>query len=201
MKVIDAINELNKIEKRKFEQTYDLIVNLRNIDLKNPDNKISKEIVLPHGRGKPVSVFVISEQNGFNKAKLDEMAGDKKAAKKFAKQYDFLLGTADLMPHIGKTLGRYLAPIGRMPQPLPPNATPVIIEGIKKRKEATVRMRIKNMPTFQMQVGSESMKIEEIVENAEFAIREVIAVLPKGRSQVKNVSLKLTMSKPLKVEY
>ena len=200
MKALEAITELNKLEKRKFSQTYDLIVNLRNIDLKNPENKISKEIVLPHGRGKNVSVFVISEQNGFTKAKLDDMAENKKEAKSFAKKYDFLLGTADLMPHIGKTLGRYLAPIGKMPQPLPPNASPAVIEGIKKRKESTVRLKLKNMPVFQLQVGSESMTPEQVAENTEFAIKEAVAALPKGRAQIKNVSLKKTMSKPIKIE-
>lgn len=201
MKIEEAITELKKTEQRKFDQTYDLIINLKNIDIKKPENKISKEIMLPHGKGKPVSVFVFSEQNGINKARLEEMAANKKEAKKLSKQYDFFLGTPELMPLIGKTLGRYLAPLGKMPQPIPPNATEEMINAIKKRKENAVRLRIRNMPAFQVPVGTQSMKDEHIKENVETVLREAIAALPKGRSQIKNVSIKLTMSKPIKIDY
>lgn len=201
MKIEEAIAELSKLEKRKFTQTYDLIVNLRNIDIKKPENRISKEIVLPHGRGKPVSVLVMSEPAGYSKNKLEELAGNKKAVKKMMDENDFFLGTAEIMPIVGKFLGRYLAPAGKMPQPLPPNASKDVIEGIIKRKQKTVRMRIKNMPVFQLTIGTESMKPEEIKENAEHVIHEAIAALPKGRAQIKNIELKLTMSKPVKVDY
>ena len=201
MKVDDAIKELSKIEKRKFTQTYDLIINLRNIDIKKPENRISKEVLLPHGRGKPVSILVISEQSGYSKGKLEELAANKKEVKKLVRDYDFFLGTAELMPLIGKFIGRYLAPAGKMPQPLPPNASKEVIEGLVRRKEKTVRLRIKNMPVFQMTVGSESMKPEEVKENAEHAINEAISALPKGRAQIKNIEMKLTMSKPVKIDF
>jgi large subunit ribosomal protein L1 len=200
MKTEDAIQELSKLEKRKFAQTYDLIVNLRNIDIKKPENRISKEILLPHGRGKPVSILVMSEQTGFGKNHLEALAANKKEVKKMVHDYDFFLGTADLMPLIGKFIGRYLAPVGKMPQPLPPNASKEVIEAIVKRKEKTIRMRIKNMPVFQMTVGSESMKPEEIKENVDHVLHEVINTLPKGRAQIKSIELKLTMSKPFKLD-
>lgn len=201
MKIEEAIAELSKLEKRKFVQTYDLIVNLRNIDIKKPENRISKEIVLPHGRGKPISVLVMSDSTGYGKSRLEELAANKKTVKKLMDEYDFFLGTAELMPMIGKFIGRYLAPVGKMPQPLPPNASKEVIEGIVKRKQKTVRMRIKNMPVFQLTIGTESMKPEEIKENAEHVIHEAIAALPKGRAQVKNIELKLTMSKPVKIDF
>lgn len=201
MKVEEAIVELSKIEKRKFTQTYDLIINLRNIDIKKPENRISKELVLPNGRGKPVSILVMSDSTGYSKSKLEELANNKKTVKKLVSDYDFFLGTAELMPLIGKFLGRYMAPVGKMPQPLPPNAPKEVIDGIIKRKEKTVRMRIKNMPVFQVTVGSENMKPEEIKANVDHVIHEAISSLPKGRAQIKNIEIKLTMSKPIKIDF
>ena len=61
IKLDDAIKKAREGEKKKFTQTVDLIINLRNIDLKKPENKFSKDILLPNGRGKDVSVCIISD--------------------------------------------------------------------------------------------------------------------------------------------
>src|SRR3989344_2423185 len=61
MKIEQAIEELKKSKKRNFSQTYDMIVILRNLDLKKPENRFSKEVLLPHGRGKDVEVGIISD--------------------------------------------------------------------------------------------------------------------------------------------
>ena len=42
-KILSAIKELKK-EKRKFSQTFDLIINLREFDIKKPENKLNEEI-------------------------------------------------------------------------------------------------------------------------------------------------------------
>jgi len=199
MKIEEAIEKL-KESKRGFNQTYDLILNLRNIDLKKPENRISKEIALPHGRGKPVSVCIFSDKFGIGKSKIEEMAENKKNAKKLAKRYDFFLASADLMPTIGRILGRYLAPAGKMPQPFPPNLAKEQIEALSKRKEMSIRVNLKTSPHIQVPVGTEGMETEQIKENVDTVLKEVIDALPKGRSQIKNILLKKTMSKPIKIE-
>ena len=52
-----AIEEaLNSAPERKFIETVEFSFNLKDIDLKNPANRIQEEIRLPAGRGKPVKI-------------------------------------------------------------------------------------------------------------------------------------------------
>ena len=46
MNLTEAIEQLRSSEKRKFTQSFDLMINLANIDLKKPENKFSKHVIL-----------------------------------------------------------------------------------------------------------------------------------------------------------
>ena len=195
-KIEDALKHLRTYEKRKFSQSLDLNFTIKNIDLKRPENKFSKEVVLPHGRGKGVEVCIISEAAGFGKSELDEMSKDKQKMKAFSKKYDFFLCEAPLMPVVGKVLGRYLAPKGRMPKLIQSGKDPAsLIDETKK----TVRIRLRDSPSIQVIVGTESMTDQQLKENAEKIIEEVKKALP-GKSQIRNVYLKFTMSRPVKLK-
>ncbi|MDI6721864.1 MAG: 50S ribosomal protein L1, partial [Candidatus Aenigmarchaeota archaeon] len=105
-------------QKRGFDQTFDLIASLRNIDLKKPENKFSKDIALPHGRGNDVEVGIISNSipGALKKEDVENLANDKAAMKKVLRKYEFFVCEAPLMPLVGKTLGRFLGPKGKMPK-------------------------------------------------------------------------------------
>lgn len=198
MKIEEALTRLKTGKKKKFLQTVDLIVNLKNIDVKKPENRISKDIVLPHGRGKEVSVGIISDTapDGIRKTDIESMIRNKKAAKKMVNDYDFFLCEAPLMPLVGKSLGRYMGPRGKMPKPMPPGRDPKpLIELTKK----CVKVRILNSPSIQIPVGREDMTDENIRENINHVINEIKKSLP-GKSQIKNSYVKLTMGKPLRIE-
>jgi len=45
---------------RGFKESVDLAINLHNIDLSQPGNRIDAEVVLPHGRGRPARVAVFA---------------------------------------------------------------------------------------------------------------------------------------------
>ncbi|MEM5779396.1 MAG: hypothetical protein QXJ96_03185, partial [Candidatus Aenigmatarchaeota archaeon] len=155
---------------------------------------------LPYGKGKSAAVCVISEKRGFTKEKIEAIGNNKKEAKKFAKSYDFFLATPTLMPIIGKALGKYLAPKNKMPQPIPPNASDEEIEKIVKMKERSVRFALRSELNIQIPVGKEGMELEHIKSNIISAVKDVIASLPKGRAQIKNVMIKKTMTKPIKID-
>ena len=199
MAIKDDIKQLREhSKKRNFIQTFDLIINLKNINLKNPENKISKELVLPHGRGKEIKICIIGEKEQINRKKLEELARNKKAAKAFSKKYDFFLAEAPLMPIVGKTIGRFLGPKGKMPKPIAPNVDKAkLIELAKK----SVRISVKTEPTIKCPVGTEQMEDEKIEENIKFVLKNVESMLPKGKSQIKDILLKLTMSKPVKLSF
>ena len=192
----DALKQLRTFEKRGFSQTLDLNVTIKGVDLKRPENKFSKEIVLPHGRGKDIEVCIIAEAAGIGKREIDDLEKNKQKMKSFVKKYDFFLCEAPLMPVVGKILGRYLGPKGKMPKLLPPGKDPAtLIDETKK----SIRIRLRDSPSIQIMVGTESMSDEHLKENTEKVLEEIKKSLP-GKAQIKNAYLKFTMTKPVKLK-
>ena len=130
-----AVKEvLEKSPKRNFRETVDLSINLKDVDLSIPKNRIQEDVILPHGRGRQIEVAVIGSGELALKAKsladkvitpeeLGTMADDRKSAKKVANEMDFFIAEAPLMPTVGKRLGIVLAPRGKMPKPMPLNCS------------------------------------------------------------------------------
>jgi len=202
MKIEDAIKKVREGKKRNFVQTFDLIINLKNIDLKKPENNFTKDIQLPHGIGKDIKIGIISDSNKYEntitKKDIEALAKNKKDAKKFIKEYQFFLCEAPLMVFVGKALGKYLGPSGKMPKPFPPGADiNPLLEAMKK----SVKISVRGSPVIHVPVGKEDMSDKEIKENVERVIEETIKSLPKGRNQIKNILLKLTMGKPVEIDF
>lgn len=196
MKLDEALTALRKSGTRSFLQSVDLIVSFRNLDLKKPENKFSKDVLLPHGRGKDVSVGIISDSipGAVGKGHLETL--DKNGIKDLAKNHEFFLCEAPLMATVGKVLGRYLGPKGKMPRLLPPGRDHNAIAEDMKR---SVRIRITNAPVIHTVVGNEAMTDAQIKENVVHVLEEVKKSIPQ-KAQVRNVYLKLTMGRPVKVD-
>src|SRR3989344_195778 len=194
-KIDEAIAKVREGEKRKFVQSIDLIINLRNIDLKKPENKFSRDIILPHGRGRDVSVCILSDnfEGGIRKHEIEGFASNNSGAKTFAKKYDFFLCEAPLMPLVGKILGRYLGPKGKMPKLLPPGKDP---KNAVEETAKSVRINVRDAPTIQISVSSEGMQDVQIKDNVERVVEEVKKALP-GKAQIKSAYIKTTMGKPV----
>lgn len=200
MKLQEAISHIRTNKQRKFSQSFDLIINLKNIDLKKPENRFSKDVQLPHGRGKEINVGVISDKipGGINKAEIESISNNKKKVRELVKNYEFLVCEAPLMPLVGKLLGKYLAPRGKMPKLLPPGRDHnAAVNELKN----SVRARVRDYPVVHVYAGNEKMSDQQIKENAEKILDEISKALPKGKNQIKNVYLKTTMSSPVKIEW
>jgi len=191
---------------RNFTQSLEIIATLKEVDIKKPENKIRQEVVLPKGRGKKINVAVIGERDIALKAKemgldvidnLEEFASNKREAKKFVNAHSFFLAQPDLMPKVGKLLGPILAPRGKMPKPLPPQAP---LDGLVKNLEKTVKIDMKKAAVVQALIGSETMSDEDIADNALAILSVIERKYERGLAQVKNVYVKTTMGKPVKVE-
>jgi large subunit ribosomal protein L1 len=201
--ILDAIKKAREIsKKRNFEQTFDLIVNLRAIDTRKPENRINEIVELPYGIGKEIKVVVFSDEikelegaEIISSKEIEEIAKNKRLAKKLAKNTDFFIADPKLMPIVAKNLGRFLAPRGKTPRPIVGDVKKMV-ESLKK----SVRIRIKDAPVIQCPVGSEKIKDEEIEANIIKILKFLEERLPKGKANIKNVIIKLTMGKPVKVE-
>ena len=105
------------------------------------------------------------------------------------------------MPKIAAAVGRVFGPKQKMPNPklgcvVPPNAT---LEPLVSKLRKTVRMRATKGTNLQCMVGKEDQEESEVVDNILTAYNSTIKKLPNEEQNVKNVSLKLTMGKPVNI--
>ena len=207
-KIAEALKEAKKKAKpRKFKQSVELIIKLRDVDLKNPANRLNTVVFLPHAPKKKVKIAVFAAGDMALKAKeagadlvlgrddIERLAGNKKEIKKLAKEYDFFLAQADLMPLIGRYLGRFLGPRGKMPAPVPPRAN---IEEIIKRYRSAVRLRVRDQLQVACRIGTEDQSEEELAENAQAIINQILQKYKPYN--LDKVYVKLTMGKPVSVK-
>ena len=101
------------------------------------------------------------------------------------------------MPLIARFLGKYLAPRGKMPQPLVPNADiPIMLE----RFTRTSKLRIKENPVVLTKVGTVKMEPKAVAENIEAVIHALESRLEKGIHNIRSVMIKTTMGGSVKIE-
>jgi len=208
-RLLEALKEMRaKTRKRNFKQSVELLISLRDIDLRKPENRIREMVELPHGLGKEARVCVIASGDAALRAKkeglevlekdeLEAMAGDKKRAKKLAKQYDYFVAEAPLMPLIGRVLGPVLGPRGKMPTPVPPTAD---FKAIVDRLKRTVRVVAWKAPNVYCKVGTEDMDDKALAENINAVIKVLEEKLPRGLKNIKSVYVKMTMGPAVEVE-
>jgi len=204
-----AIKEAReKSAKRKFNQTVELIINLRDIDMKQPEGRVQERIELPHPLGKKVTVCVLADGDMALRARrggadmvlesseIQNLSTDKKRQRQIAKNIDVFIASAPLMPLVGRTLGGILGPRGKMPVPIPPTAN---IEQEIERQKNFVFVRARNQPILQCRIGTENLSDDEIAENVQTVVRRVTGKLKKGIKNVDAVYLKTTMGHPIKI--
>ena len=206
--VIEALQKaLKDSKKRKFTESVELSINLKDVDLSIPKNRIDDEIILPKGRGKLIKVVVFGSGELAVKAKdsadlviqpeeIETVADNKRSARKMANSHDFFIAEAPLMPTIGKKLGVILGPRGKMPRPIPPQADPApLIDNLKR----TIKIRSKERRTFHAPIGTREMTPEDLAENLEAVLARVEMKLERGRQNIASVFVKTTMGPAVRV--
>ncbi len=208
-KTLEAVKEaLDNSPERKFVETVELSINIKDVDLSMPKNRIEEEIPLPKGRGKTIKVGVFGSGELAVKAKgvadtviqpeqIDEMADDKKSAKKLVNEHQFFLAEAPLMPIIGKKLGVILGPRGRMPRPVPPGMDPSsMIENLRR----TVKVRSRDKMTFHVAVGTKDMSPEDLTANIDAVFGRILPKLERGKMNIQSIYVKTTMGPSVRIE-
>ena len=207
-KVNQVIEDALKSDKeRKFVETIEVAINLRDVDLQNPQKRINAEVALPHGRGRParVAVFAQGEMAVISKKivdtvlgpdQIDELSENKREARKLADKYDFFVAETGLMANIGKSLGVVLGPRGKMPRPIPPQAD---IERIINSLTNLVPVRSKDRPTFHVPFGNVAMTKEQLADNLETILKRVESNLDRGTDNIASIWVKTTMGKAVRL--
>lgn len=199
-------------KKRKFTQSVEVIINLKGLNLKKPEDQVDIFHNLPHPTGKKKKVCALVGEE--LKAGADQHCdltvlntefpkyeGDKKAIKKLASDYDYFVAQAPFMAAVAKTFGRYFGPKNKMPNPkagcvVPPNAN---MEQVAAKLQQMVRLNAKAKPLIQVLVGKEDMDEAKLVENIMSIYTALVRKLPGEESNIRSVYVKQTMGPCIKV--
>jgi large subunit ribosomal protein L1 len=198
---------LDESPQRNFRETVDIAVNLRDLDLNDPSNRVDESIVLPEGTGQETSIVVFAEgetailaeevaDDVLDGDELADLGDDDDRAKDLAEATDFFLAEESMMQDIGRYLGTVLGPRGKMPEPVSPDDD--IVEQVERLKNS-VQLRSGERRTFHTRVGAEDMSAEEIADNIDVIVRRLHANLEKGPLNIDSVYVKTTMGPSVEV--
>jgi large subunit ribosomal protein L1 len=206
--ITDAVSRaIDEAPTRNVRETVDLAVNLRDLDLNDPSNRVDESVVLPAGTGQETQIVVFASGETALRAEdvadqvlsgdeLEELGDDDDAAKDLADEIDFFVAEAGMMQDIGRFLGTILGPRGKMPTPLQPDDD--VVETVN-RMQNTVQIRSRERRTFHTRVGAQDMDSEEIADNVDVIIRRLEATLEKGPLNIDSMYVKTTMGPAVEV--
>jgi large subunit ribosomal protein L1 len=209
----ESLKKAREGKQRNFSQSFELIVNLRDLDLKKPEHQVEFYFRLPKAtaRKKKVCALVDADMVGEAKANCDgfvplddfqRFATDKKRLRKLAAEYDYFLAQATVMPKVAAAFGRVLGPKGKMPNPkagmiFPPKAA---LKPLCERFRNTVKVSGRKAPILQCLVGTSEMKDEDVAENCAALHEQLVHALPAEAANIRSMYIKMTMGKPVKLK-
>ncbi|MFH1181408.1 MAG: 50S ribosomal protein L1 [Candidatus Woesearchaeota archaeon] len=212
--ILESLKKARESKARKFKQKIDLVINLKDLDLKKPEHQVDFYAILPKDTGKKskICALVTEEMVAPAKEACDNVVAEidfpkygasKKLARKLAKEYGYFIAQANIMTKVAAAFGRVLGPKGKMPNPkagavFPPN--PQLIKPLADKMRKTIRVSAKLAPIVQCMVGTEEMKDEDIAENILYIHDQIIHHLPNEAANIRSVYVKLTMGNAVRVQ-
>lgn len=201
---LQAIEFLIENWNNKFDEMFEVHGKL-SIDPTKSDQTVRTSVVLPHGIGKSPTVLVFAQGDLADQAReagADIVGGNDlvEQVKKGEVKFDVAVSTLDMMPIIGKQLGKVLGP--KMPSPKAGtvgNNIKQIVEEIKKGK---IQIRNDKLGNYHIPLGKISFGKQKIYENLLAAIKTLLRAKPpsaKGNF-IETAYLSTTMSPSLKVD-
>jgi large subunit ribosomal protein L1 len=222
---LDAAVQFSVIKKegfkdkvRKFDETIDLIINIKDINLNDPKNRIDKELILPNEltkEQKPNICVVASDEillqakkagvDTLDKGALETLNREEKKDKKnFVKKYDFFVVEDKMMRDVARFLARFLGPAGKMPKPFPSGYG--IISSVDDlnnaidRYKKIIRIQMKKTPVVQTKIGKKSMDSEKIFQNMKTIVDYIVDLMPHKTNNIRSMFIKTTMGKSVKID-
>jgi len=203
--VEEAFELVEKLPKRKFDETVELHVRL-GVDSRNADQQVRGTVVLPNGTGKTVRVLVIAKGDKAKEA-MDAGADFVGAEEMITKiqnenwfEYDVIVTTPDMMGVIGR-IGKILGPKGLMPNPKSGTITMDVKKAVQDIKAGKVEYRLDKTNITHLAIGKVSFGPQKLKENYTAIMDALVKAKPaaaKGQ-YIKGIALTTTMGPGIKV--
>ncbi|XP_013784997.1 60S ribosomal protein L10a-like [Limulus polyphemus] len=200
---VNVVVENSKKKQRKFVETVELQVALKNYDPQK-DKRFSGTVKLKHIPKPKYSVCVLGDQQHCDEAKangipcmdseaLKKLNKNKKLVKKLAKKYDAFLASESLIKQIPRLLGPGLNKAGKFPTLLSHGESMVAkVDEVK----ATIKFQMKKVLCLAVAVGHVKMSEDELAQNINLAINFLVSLLKKNWQNIRSLHIKSTMGPP-----
>merc|ERR1739838_1092741 len=201
--VREVIKYSTETKKRKFTETIDLQIGLKNYDPQK-DKRFSGTIKLKHIPRPKFSVCIFGDQQHCDEAKakgipymsaedLKKLNKDKKKVKKLAKKYDAFMAFESLIKQIPRLLGPGLAKAGKFPTLLThQESMPDKVLLLKSQ----IKFQMKKVLCLAVPIGNVGMNEDDLVQNLSMAVNFLVSLLKKNWQNVRSLTVKNTMGKP-----
>jgi|EP00359_Climacostomum_virens_P001275 large subunit ribosomal protein L10Ae len=204
MESIQAI--LKNRKERKFKESIDLQVNLKNYDPQK-DKRFSGSMKLPNVCRPRMTVCLIcdlvhediAKKAGVptqNQDELKKLNKNKKLVKKMCNQYDAFLCSESIIKNVPRLVGPHMNRAGKFPTVCGQNEN--LAEKINEL-QSTVKFQLKKVLCLGTCVGHVDMTEEQVRQNTVMAINFLVSLLKKNWQNLKSAYIKTTMGAPQRI--
>jgi len=201
---VEAAAIVKKNANAKFNETVEIHVRL-GVDPKKSDQNVRGTVNLPHGTGRTVKVIAFAKGDAAKQAEAAgaDIVGEAdliERVKAGFTDFDVAVATPDMMPAIGKELGRVLAQ--KMPNPKSGTVTPNIGNAVRDIKAGKVEYRLDKAGIVHTIVGKASFDEKQLAENVATLLDAIVRAKPaaaKG-TYLRSITLTSTMGPGVKVD-
>ena len=200
----EAAALVKKNANAKFNETVEIHIKL-GVDPKKSDQNVRGTVNLPHGTGRSVRVIVFAKGDAARAAEAAgaDVVGEQDLIDRvkggFA-DFDVAVATPDMMPSIGRELGRILAQ--KMPNPKSGTVTPNVANAVKDIKAGKVEYRLDKTAIVHTIVGKASFDEKQLTENLAALLDAIVRAKPSAAkgTYLKSITLTSTMGPGVKVD-
>jgi large subunit ribosomal protein L1 len=193
----EALGLVKELSFAKFDETIEVATRL-SVDPRKADQIVRGTVVLPHGTGKSVRVYVAAQ--GEKEREAREAGADYVGLEHLAKiqegwmDFDVMVATPDVMGKVGP-LGRILGPRGLMPTPKAGTVTFDVAKAVKEIKAGKIEYRVDKTGNVHAPIGRVSFGVDQLAENLGAFMDSIVRARPsaaKGQ-YIKSVTVSSTM--------
>jgi len=188
----------------KFNETIEIHIRL-GVDPKKSDQNVRGTVSLPHGTGRTVRVIAFAKGDAARAAEAAgaDVVGEQDLIDRVKggfSEFDVAVATPDMMPSIGRELGRILAQ--KMPNPKAGTVSPNIAQAVRDIKAGKVEYRLDKTGIVHTIVGKASFDDGQLTENVAALLDAIVRAKPSGAkgTYLRSITLASTMGPGVKVD-
>ncbi len=205
MPVNEAFNAIKQGAFAKFDESVDVDINL-GIDASKGEQVVRGSVVLPHGRGKRVTVLVFAKGDLADKAEKAgaDYVGAEDLVEKIEKgwtDFDHAIATPDMMGLVGK-VAKILGPKGLLPNKKLGTVTMDVAKAVADLKKGQAFFRNDKAGIIHFSIGKVSFTPDMLRDNLSAFLKALMSAKPataKG-TYFKKMSLSSTMGAGMLVD-